>query len=224
VERRKWHRHAEKIARGVLQRWQGEAEPAEPDRAENNKNEVPAAAEDEPDDFDPSSRFAIQLTELVANNKITVTGAEAVLKVTHDSVDPFLQPGCDFELPTSWYKCRKLAVDGCEPEWFTRDFCPKCDYLFPDSSRCRRSRCPECDTERFDRRGKPHRQAYYFSIDDKVKRLFGARYTADLLNHGAVPHDTRSFTQREQADCWDGELLQVVCARCVLSCYVRRTI
>ena len=206
VLKRQWQRHAERIARGELQRWRGEAGD-DPLLQNSPPPPAPPAPEAPPN---PCTRFAIQLTELVARNLVSVTGAEAMLKITHDAVQGMLPDECEFNVPSSWHRCKKLALDGVEPKWFARDFCPVCDFLY-DDTRPLQTSCPVsgCTGKRFDARGRPARQAFYFCLDDKIKRLFGARLTADMLNHPAKPRDTRSPDMREQADSWDGALLQV---------------
>lgn len=184
---------------------------AEPPAAEDPVPIEELAPENEDSLFQKSKNFAFQVAELVAQGLINITGADAVLKLVSRTVQPWLPE--EMQLPRSWYLCRKLALDGKEPKYITRDFCPECDYLYDDNSTQRV--CPDCPkaVHRYDDKGQAVRQAYYFDIDDKVTRMFAAEFTASQLNNGAASdvHDDRPLGQREITGCWDGTLLQTLC-------------
>ena len=152
-------RHLQEIARGVRPRWQG------PNSSENDleieERQLQVLDEDNEDEknsddseahnFKTCINFAYEFIELVATNLISITGAEAILKITHHNYQKHLPQGID--IPPSWYMCKKFTLDGKEPKYFTRDFCPKCDYLY--GAKSRRTYCPVCPGKesRYDKQG-----------------------------------------------------------------------
>jgi rubrerythrin len=152
-------RHLQEIARGIRQRWAGNNSPeaqssAEPEDVVQAAHVIDQAASDESEEdevFATQRNFTNEITELVAQNLLCVTGAEAVLKIVHSNYQKHLQEGHD--IPKSWYLCKKIAMDGKEPVYFTRDFCPQCDYLYGVKSQ--RTYCPVCPgkEKRFDVKG-----------------------------------------------------------------------
>ena len=93
---------------------------------------------------DPTAEhYSAELTELVADGTIGVTGAECILKATHKNYASHLAAGVT--LPPSWHTAKKLATKGKTALWFTRDFCPKCDHLFQLDKKD--VHCPRCDKD-----------------------------------------------------------------------------
>ena len=164
-----WKRHTGEIARGKRHRWvpvpEGQAEEKQEQAGADEDHKAAECIEPEEPKEDPTAKvYATELTELVARGVINVTGAEAVLKVQHSNYQEHLQG--DVQIPKSWYRARKLATEGREIKWFARDFCPKCDKLFPvDKEEATCTRCNEIT--RYDSEGKSIRQAQYMDISDK---------------------------------------------------------
>ena len=180
-----WQRHAEQIARGARARWTGEEE-----------NLPPVQPVVEVEILSVEEQYALELTELVARGVINVTGAEAVCKITHRRYQDHLPD--DITMPSSWYKAKNIAMDGRETRVFTRDFCPICDYLFPEEPR--KVYCPTCKkrTRYINKRRKPARQAYYIDIAAKVKSFFTHPLSAKEVLHGTNrPHPEGHIDNRE---------------------------
>ena len=141
-----YRRHIQEITRGVRQRWNG-TEELEEDAA--TASAAPASLQQntaiDENDFETCLQFAHEILELVAQNLLSITGAEAVLKITHKNYQELLPDG--FKIPPTWYMCKKFAMDGDEPIYFTRDFCPKCDYLY--SAKSKRTYCPICPAKEY---------------------------------------------------------------------------
>ena len=223
-------RHAGQLARGVLARWSGD-EPVAPE---------PVAVEQDPDDAKcqlmmerVGREVAIEITELVALNLVKATGADAVVKIYHRKLGEIVPE--DVDLPQSWYMCRKEALAGKEPVCFSRQFCHECDYLFMDNEptdALYEPHCPGCEAKnarrtnrhkknpvdlrftRFDMRGKP-RVAYYFDVDDKVRRLFADKVSAKEAKWGtARAHPGRSMEHRHLDSAWDGSIMEELFHNC----------
>ena len=146
--------------------------------------------------------FASEVTELVARNQVTVTGAEAMLQSTHRIYQPLLT---EAKIPKTWYHCKKMSTEGKEPLFFTRDYCPKCDFLFPVDAKM--ELCGRCEQNtRYDG-DKPARVAYFFDLADKVTRVFASKYTADLMSYGTKrARPTGRVENRELVDWWDSSI------------------
>ena len=187
--------HAKMIAQGKLSVWV----PPVPqpvalgdEGGEGDEGDEYAAPEVE-------SLFAAEVTELVARNQVTITGAEAMLQSTHRIYQPLLG---DAKIPKTWYLCKKLATEGKEPVFFTRDYCPKCDFLFPVDENI--EVCGRCEVKTRYEGAKPARVAYFFDLADKVTRMFASKYTADQVSYGTKrPRPTGSLENRELVDWWD---------------------
>jgi hypothetical protein len=221
---RAWKRHAEQIARGTRFRAAGIGREATAAAAA----EIPAAVEQadqhleeeiednpafEMDDTE-EWHYAMEMAELVANSTATVTGMEAMLKATHKRYEKHLPEG--ISIPTSWYMAKKLACEGKEPKWFTRDFCPDCDHLFDvdeTDTECPRwtaasHESKDCNT-RFDKHGTAPRQAYYFDMDDKVTRIFTSKLlSSTIFPPTDMPQPDKPMADRELVSAFDGKILQ----------------
>lgn len=154
---------------------------------------------------------AQEVCELVAQGSINVTGAQAVLRALSARFNNLLPPG--EEIPSSWYKCMKLGLDGLEPKLLLRDFCPECDYLFPmggDYSDIDYEFCPQCaERTRLDTKRKPARQSYYIDLEDQVQRMFSSPYAAGLLRYGQNARRSEyAMEERELHDAYDGRIME----------------
>ena len=99
-------------------------------------------------------------------------------------------------------------MDGSSPKYFTRDFCGVCDYLFDTDGK--EKECPQvrCGSARYTRTGRPVRQAYYFDLEDKVRRLYASKFTAGLAGHNTTrPVPQGGIDARELSDAWDADIL-----------------
>ena len=214
-----WQRHVQLIAQGKLDRWTIEegqtTSEAEVDETEEEKagpgvvqrqEDADALHGDLSDEEDIRFAFANDIAELVARNRINVTGAEAMLKATERHYGQVLPE--THSIPGTWHQCKKTAYGNRLPMYFTRDFCPECDQLFPlDVSA---HVCPECSTStRYRKNKKARRQAYYYPIEDKVKRLFASKYTAKQVGYGTSRSPPEGpMNSREVIDTWDGSILE----------------
>lgn len=206
-----WKRHAGQIARGERERGgvlsapstadkEGMDIAAEEDMDNVEEEQIEAASEER----GPAEDFAIEVAEMVARNRINVTGAQAMLKTVHRHFNHHLP--ADIDIPPSWYIARKLACEGKEPEHIVRDFCPKCDYMFDPESDA--PACPLCFADtRYDCTGSPERQAYYFPLDDKCARWFAQKFTSDRLLPPTTKPPPCPMTSRELCDPFDGSIL-----------------
>ena len=142
VDRHLWNRHVQLLARGVLEDWQPldeEAAPLQLDLLDVEQELGQAAAEEELEQSTMSS-YAKEIVELVARKRVSATGAEAMLRSTHRYYAHKLPDEDDY--PPSFYIAKKLALEGRTAAFFTRDFCPICDFLFPvDWGSCSRRTC-----------------------------------------------------------------------------------
>ena len=211
-----WRRHVQKIATGDLVRWEETEDfegPAAGPAEEYKEGSVGVEVEDhdrgpwggEELTVDPIDAYASEIAELVARNRVTATGAEAMLKATFRHYDHVLPD--THSLPGTWYQCRSKALAGNKAKYFIRDLCVGCDYLFPldplaqecPSQRCGKPRCKD---------GRPQRQAYYYDIADKVRRLYGSKYSARHAAYGTSRDPPRGGVEnRELHDCWDASIL-----------------
>ena len=57
--------------------------------------------------------------------------------------------------------------------------------------------------------GKPIRQAYYFDLEDKVRRTFASKFNAEAMGYGTSQDlPTSSLQNRELRDCWDASIME----------------
>jgi rubrerythrin len=207
VDSRTWADHAGQIARGERARATdaqpcavaAQVQPALDDQIESDSEE-----EDCTGIF-----YAMEMAELVATGKVNVTGMQDVLKATSARYQPHLPEGVN--IPKSWYKARKIAVDGREPKFFTLDFCPECDHLFEEDADD--DHCPDCDKDsRYTQKGnkqKAVRQAYYFDLDDKCTRLLAAKLQAGMvLPPTTTPVSQDKLNERELNCAFDGSIME----------------
>ena len=153
-------------------------------------------------------KFAVELTELVSQNAVNQTGANAVCKIIKGTYGPALQEQ-GFLPATSWYMLRKATVSDGEAKSFTRDFCSDCGELFPvDVKVVRCSSCERINT-RFDKQGKALVQAVYFDLDNRVERMFNSPFLAQETQVGKKrPRAAEKMSDRELTDVWDGSILE----------------
>ena len=93
---------------------------------------------------------AVEVVELVAEGTVTVTGAEALLKLMSKKFNTILEEHGEGSIPRSWYMASKLGLDGKAPKFFNRDFCngisagrkKHAEYLFPED--VGHTTCPTC--------------------------------------------------------------------------------
>lgn len=187
------------MARGTRARWEpNEREP--PKLAEVGSGRAVVTTE---------QKHCTEVVELVSRGVVTVTGAQAMIKVTYANYNEYLPE--DMDLPPSWFMAKKLGVAERDIKYFTRDFCVDCDYAFPVDKTVHK--CPECkDTPstRFGPNGKALRQAYYFDIDAKLKTIFSHIVTARAMEYGNEYKQERGpMANRVLRDVWDGSILQV---------------
>jgi hypothetical protein len=207
VEYHTWVRHTKSLATGARKRWQAAVEglpEAKASGAPQAAGEEDIAGSEERENSSAHA-FAHEIVDLVARNQLTVQGAEACLQATSRHYQGLMPEGC--VIPKTWYRCRKTAMDGCTPLYFTRDFCPKCDYLFEKKER----ECPEdgCGGQRYTAKGNSIRQAYYFDLEDKIRRLYKSKFTAGEANYNATrPTPSEPLENRELVDCWDASILE----------------
>jgi hypothetical protein len=198
-----WRRHTQEIATGKRKRWEANDD----ESAEEPAHAEEAQAEDD-GKFDDARAFAFEVVELVSQGLVNVTGAEAVLKVVHDRFEKHM-PAYVPPIPKSWHRCKGMALDGKEPKFIERHFCPKADHLFPLDPKVRR--CPEClpHIERRYARGtkNPLRVAYYLDLDDKITRTFASYFLAEQFSTSSEVADKRPLESREIAGSWDASNL-----------------
>jgi hypothetical protein len=112
------------------------------------------------------------------------------------------------------------VVDGVD--YFDREFCPVCDFLFPDDGGemivC--ARCPKDDDgnaiyvdkapHRYNSEGKPNRVASYFPIADHIKAAFATKTLAKHAKYAweREKYDHQEMADRELEDVFDGAILQ----------------
>jgi hypothetical protein len=153
------------------------------------------------------------VAELVGEGAIGVAGAEAVLKITADAYNDHLPPGK--QVPTSWYMCRQVAMEGHEPLWFQRDFCngssagkvEHADHLFPEE--LEEQVCPQCKGSRFNKKGHAHRVSFYYNLADLIQRQFGSRFQGEAMRYGAQSTaPTDAMEDRVLSDAYDGAILE----------------
>ena len=162
--------------------------------------------------------YASEVVELVAHNKVTVTGCDMFLKITSSRFQHLLPE--HVTIPRSWHLLKKLAVDGAPVLHTIRHLCPECDYMFPlgsTTARCGRRRPVRCRSKarwapRTKRGSKqrPARVAVYLDIPDKLQRVFGAQYMFDALLESRRPApdgdaaERPPFRDRQLNDAADG--------------------
>ena len=215
VTKAMWRTHAAEIGRGTRARGvclpTNELFPSGPAQA--------PAEEEEMEQDTTAEHYSAELTELVADGKVGVTGAECILKATHKNYTRHLAKGVT--VPPSWFIAKNLATKGKTAQWFTRDFCPKCDHLFQTDKKD--VHCPRCDKDTryrpHKKKRKPARQAYYFSMEDKCKRLFAQK----ILAAATLPatDDAKPRTPIHNRDLngpFDGSILESLHHECDASC------
>jgi hypothetical protein len=205
-----WHRHVQMLAQGSLDRWEATDEAHVEEGSSNDPTVEIKAQEQVENPIQPAvergvhESYAYEIAELVARNRVNVTGAEAMLKCTHRHYDSALPN--DLSLPSTWYECKRIALEGNEAQHFTRDFCPGCDFLFPTD--VREKRCPNCEKSTRFKNGKARRQAYYYDISDKIRRIYKSKYLARHASYGTSrPRPEDALENRELVDCWDAGIL-----------------
>jgi hypothetical protein len=213
VDLRTWKLHAGALARGEVARATA-ANPVE------QPVELPVAPAVVDEQIESDSEivedctdfhYAMEMAELVATGKVNVTGMEEVLKTTSARYQEHLPPG--FAIPASWFKVRKIAVDGREPKFFTRDFCPSCDHLFEEDKDD--VHCPDCkQATRYKTMGKNYnavRQAYYFDLDDKCTRTLAGKLQAAMVLPPTTPkRSTDPIKERELNCAFDGSIMETL--------------
>jgi hypothetical protein len=150
--------------------------------------------------------MALDLVELVGRGDINQQGLDAVLKVVSTRLGGYLP--ISLGVPSSWYQARKRAMEGGGITYTIRDFCPVCDFLFPESTAV--TRCERCDkSTRVPDGGKCKRQAPYFHLADLVRRMFLSPVTARALRYGlnTAPMTAEPVREREMCDAFDGSII-----------------
>jgi len=210
VDPRTWTKHAGEIARGVRRRLgvldiQPVVEEAKDVEVVDNIDVEVEDNKDEEED-QTATNYAREIAELVSTGAVGVTAASKILKVTARSYEALLPE--EVTIPGSWHQAKKLACKGKEPVYFTRDYCPLCDHPFQVDKHD--THCPRCELDtRYDLRGKAPRQAYYYCMDDKCRRLLLDAYSSARANpplHAEPPRDT--LATRELSGPFDGSILQ----------------
>lgn len=155
----------------------------------------------------PLQQYCVEVVGEVASGRLCATGADNMIKITNRCYSSELSG--EVEFPSSWHTTQKIATAGREPESFTRDFCAGCGWLFPDDVLT--STCEGCGEDRFDLRGKPNRQAFYFDVKWRVQSLFSTLSMAKRL----LPTENFLPTEGEVAshsivlrDCYQGRIMQ----------------
>ena len=190
---------------GTRERWNGEAPEAACVEVVAQDSVVPNDGAND-NGTSAARAFAFEIVDLVARNQLNIQGAEACLKATSKHYQHLLPDDC--QIPSTWHRCKKSALDGHEPKYFTRDFCPVCDHLFDAEANDKVCPFMGCGSARFTRKGKAIRQAFYFDLEDKVRRMYGSVFTATQAAYGTArlaPTDTPQA--RELTDAWDGAIL-----------------
>lgn len=229
VDLRTWRRHTSEIAQGVRERACG-VQPAAPrappppagevdgnDGSGNDADEQIEAASEEVDadavaEDDSELQYSVEMAELVGRGVVNATGMESVLKATHARYQHHLEEGV--RIPPTWYMAKKHACEDKEPVWFTRDFCKICDHLFEEDKSDKE--CPRCNKDtRYDARGKSCRQAYYFSLDDKMRRLFESKFMAErVLPPAESARDCTPMRSRELTGAFSGSIMEDLYHEC----------
>ena len=203
-----WLRHTQDIARGKRRRW----DPNETSEvAAGDGDVVLDEVVDEPA-VDPTLvHYSTEVLELVARGVVGVTGAEAMLQIQHANYQEHLPEGVG--MPKTWYKAKKHGMKGREVLCVPRDFCTRCDSLFPVDKKvidCPAAACEGIPRTRFDLKNKPLRRAYYFDIADKIERMYSHPVTADAMAYGSKYEPAEGGMQsRELRDSWDASILRV---------------
>ena len=134
--------------------------------------------------------LSLEVAEQVARNRVSVTGAEAMLKITHNRLQPHLP--VDVVCPASWYMCRETASKAFKAPGSTMPhYCSECDAAFtkamPLANRRKLGRwkrkqfcmdCPDAPPRFCPDSGRPLRVAVHYCIEDKIRRTFAAPYLA----------------------------------------------
>ena len=194
-----WYRHQRLLQTGRLERW------------DTDKEDDDAVSVEEPADLSevtsmkPHERFSVEVVELVSRGVVSVTGAGALLKATTHTYDRHLPE--DIRIPPSWHMAKKWGVGDHMPIHTKRHFCPTCDFLFPEESAS--EVCPSCKGKKTRYQdGKPARVAIYFSLADKITRMFQLPAMARALVAGTRRQpQSGSVSTRELHDVWDGTLM-----------------
>jgi hypothetical protein len=101
---------------------------------------------------------------------------------------------------------KKWGVGEHKPIHIKRNFCPTCDFLFPEESAS--ETCAICKGNTRYQDGKPARVATYFSLADKITRMFQLPALAKALVEGTRRRPLAgSVSTRELHDVWDGTLM-----------------
>jgi hypothetical protein len=59
--------------------------------------------------------------------------------------------------------------------------------------------------------GHPARQAYYFDLEDKIRRVFASKFHAEAMAFGtSIQPPTGSIENRELRDCWDASIMETL--------------
>ena len=169
------------------------------------------ASEGDSDEVDECRKrawaYANEVIELVATNKVNMTGAQHMLRATREHYAEVLDEDCEF--PGSWYMCAKYAEESQQiaPTHIVRHFCPDCDYMFPESPS--ETICEECNQNTRFSLGRPARPVPYFDLSEKIERLYSAKYAARHMSYGpTLPPPDANMADRELTDCWDAAILE----------------
>ena len=189
-------------------------DPAHGSDSEGGDLESSGPGPDEHEELDIARRFACELLEQTVRKNVKQKGITDILRIVKRHYGHHLLQG--ITIPASWYKVRKLAVDGKLPLYLLRHLCPECDWIFPLSgdktARC--ARC-KCDTRwQPNKVGHPARTAAYFDIADIFARACANEPVADaLMEFEGLPLSDDPPTNRQMDDALDGTILHDLVAQ-----------
>lgn len=204
-------RHCEQIASGRRLRAPPPSLVAEEpeEKVEDNEQGLQESdSESEEDGLEVDIKVAKELRDVVARGLATQQGMEAISKIYFGNYAHHLPEG--IQMPSSWYRVRTLAgSDQASPLFYTRDFCPSCDTLYPEDRavlECPSQVCKK--TDRFNNKGKPVRLAFYFDLEERLQRIFAQKYVAREMRYSSTREvEDVPLSQRELRDVWDGTIL-----------------
>ena len=248
VDRSTYRRHASELAAGTRQRfvrWENEELKDETQKdvvSLKKKDSVDSVVDSDIEHSEENedvrkaridaSLMAMEIVEEVSRGRLTITGADSVLRIFRQRMEAAYGTEAGKQYPSSWYKCRKLAVDGREPIYSRVYFCGKCDTRFHKSAGKNTSCSKVCfivphlmifvlnkllQYKQVGCSGKKNANkesgaeaslAIYFSLDDKIRRLFSTPLAAKYLNYGnTIRNVETNICNPEIKDCFDGKNL-----------------
>jgi len=150
-----------------------------------------------------AARLVMNLLDKHVRHHETQSGFEQTLKIIKTILGPLLPREISGAIPGSWDQAMALTRDWLPP-MLKIDCCINGCSLF-DFENENADSCPVCDEPRYKPgTNKPRQQFRYFSLLERVKRLFSTPLLANLIRHRA----TREVEPGRIADIEDSKLFK----------------